>query len=208
MSTIKHLNITVADINETIRLIQLVAPDLTVRKDEQSLPSKNAGFTLIELVVVLILLSVLSVTALPKLINIKSDTNIAIISSAIGAIKSSVSLFKSKTITSGNGFSTQVEFSGVKGSHYQPWAATATATSFSAGYSSPPEIFESAGLNVGAWAYRIHVANGSYAVVAAPKNVLDKAQPTENEVKATDCYFIYHWKISGEPLLTTVSSGC
>ena len=169
---------------------------------------KNSGFTLIELVVVIVILGILSITALPKYINLKSDANIAIMSGAIGAIKSSVSLFKSKTLTSGNGFSTQVEFSGVKGSNYQPWAATATATSFSADYSSPPEIFEGAGLNVEDWAYRIYVASGSYAVVATPRNLLDKAEPTESEVKATNCYFIYHWKASGEPLLTTISSGC
>jgi len=170
--------------------------------------SKSSGFTLIELVVVIVILGILSITALPKYINIKSDANIAKISGAIGAIKSSVSLFKSKTLTSGNEFKTQVEFSGVKGSNYQPWAATATATGFSADYSSPPEIFEGAGLNVDDWAYRIHVSSGSYAVVATPRNVLDKAEPTESEVKTTNCYFIYHWKASGEPLLTTISSGC
>ena len=178
------------------------------RAKKKLLISNNSGFTLIELVVVIVILGMLSITALPKYINIKSDANIAVISGAIGAIKSSVSLFKSKTLTSGNGFSTEVEFSGVKGSRYQPWAATATETSFSAGYSSPPEIFEGAGLNVEDWAYRIYVSSASYAVVAAPRNVLDKAEPTEGEVKATNCYFIYHWKESGEPLLTVITSGC
>lgn len=175
---------------------------------KQLLISRNSGFTLIELVVVIVILGILSITVLPKYINIKSDANVAILSGATGAIKSSISLFKSKTITSGNEFSTRVEFSGVKGSNYQPWAATATATSFSADYSSPPEIFEGAGLKIGDWAYRIYVSSGSYAVVATPRNMLDKAKPTESEVKATNCYFIYHWKTSGEPLLTTISSGC
>ncbi|MEI6894298.1 MAG: type II secretion system protein [Colwellia sp.] len=179
---------------------------LTIKK--QGLISKDEGFTLIELVVVIIILGVLSVTALPKFINIQSDANVAIMSSAVGAMKSSVALFKSKTITSGADFLVPVEFSGVKGSYYQPWAATATATGFLADYSSPPEIFEGAGLNVDNWAYRIHVASGSYAVVATPRSVLDKAEPTESEVKATNCYFIYHWKVSGEPLFTIISSDC
>ncbi|XPF92601.1 type II secretion system protein [Colwellia sp. RE-S-Sl-9] len=172
------------------------------------LPSDNTGFTLIELVVVIVILGILSVTAFPKFINLTSDANTAIIKGAVGAIKSSVSLFKTKTITSRSSFEDVVEFSGVKGSNYQPWAAMATATSFSADYTSPPEIFEGAGLNVNDWAYRIYVLNGSYAVAAAPRNVLSKDQPTQDEVKATNCYFEYHWKALGEPVLTTVNTGC
>ena len=170
--------------------------------------SNNSGFTLIELVIVIVTLGILSATAVPKFINIKSDANVAVIEGTVGAIKSYVSLFKSKTLTSGNEFTAQVEFSGVKGSNYQPWAATATANGFSADYSSPPEIFEGAGLNISDWAYRIYLLSGSYAVIAAPRSVLDKDEPTESEVKATNCYFLYHWKTSGKPIITTIDSGC
>ncbi|MFT5757630.1 MAG: MSHA pilin protein MshA [Alteromonadaceae bacterium] len=92
--------------------------------------TSNLGFTLIELVVVIVILGVLSVTALPKFINIKSDANVVVINTAIGVMKSAVSLFKVKVIASGTQFLTVTEFAGVKGSHYQPWAATATATGF------------------------------------------------------------------------------
>ena len=76
----------------------------------------------------------------------------------------------------------------------KPNAATATTSGFLANYSSPPEIFEGAGINVSDWAYRIYSSSGSYAVVATPRCILDKNEPTESEVKATNCYFIYHWK--------------
>jgi MSHA pilin protein MshA len=178
------------------------------KQKKQLVISNNSGFTLIELVVVIVILGILSVTALPKFINIKSDANEAVMSGAVGSIKSAVSLFKAKTLTSGSGFTDEVEFSGVKGSNYLPWAATATAIGFTDDYSSPPEIFEGAGINVDDWAYRIYISSGSYAVVATPRRVLDEAEPTEAEVKATNCYFVYHWKNTGEPIITTISSGC
>ena len=177
-------------------------------KTKKTRVNKNSGFTLIELVVVIVILGILAVTALPKYINLKSDANLAIMEGATGAIKSAVSLFKAKTLTSGNSFTSEVEFSGVKGSNYQPWAATALAMGFAADYSSPPEIFEGAGLDVNDWAYRIYTTGGSYSVVASPRSVLDMAQPTVAEVKATNCYFEYHWQADGEPVITITSTGC
>ena len=131
------------------------------RQNNISTLSRKSGFTLIELVVVIVILGVLAATAAPKFINLRADAHNAMLEGATGAIKSAVSLFKAKTISSQSGFSTEVEFSGVKGSNYQPWAATAELVGFSSGYSSPPEIFEGAGLNVDDWAYRIYVSAGT-----------------------------------------------
>ncbi|NRA71513.1 MAG: prepilin-type N-terminal cleavage/methylation domain-containing protein [Gammaproteobacteria bacterium] len=169
--------------------------------------SYQRGFTLIELVIVIVILGVLAVSALPKFVNLSSDANEAVIKGAVGSIGTAVSLFKIKTLTSGNKLTTVVEFSGITGNNHQPWAAMVTNAGFSAGYSSPPEIFEAAGLNVNDWAYRIYSPD-TYAVVAAPRNVLDKEQPSEAEVKATNCYFNYHWQVSGKPILKTVTSNC
>lgn len=172
--------------------------------------SRQSGFTLIELVVVIIILGLLAVVAAPKFINLKTDAHIAAIEGATGSIKTAVTLFKTKTLTSGNTLTDTVEFSGIKGSNYQPWAAAAnpTGTGFNAGYTSAPEIFKAAGLDVNDWAYRIYTLSGSYILAAAPKGVLAVAEPTSAEVIATSCYFQYHWKTAGEPEITKVITGC
>ncbi|GGP70818.1 type II secretion system protein [Shewanella saliphila] len=171
---------------------------------------RQTGFTLIELVVVIIILGILAVVAAPKFINLKTDAHIAAINGAVGSIKTAVTLFKTKTLTSGSAMTDTVEFSGVKGSNYQPWAAAAntSGSGFNDGYTTSSEIFEAAGLDMDEWSYRIYVSSGSYAVVAAPKSALDVAEPTSTEVIATSCYFQYHWKSAGEPEITTVTTGC
>lgn len=166
--------------------------------------TNNAGFTLIELVIVIVILGILSVVAAPKFINLKSDANRAVIKGAVGSVKSAVSLFESKTLTSGNSFTTIVTFSGITGSHHQPWAAPADGN----GDASPPEIFKAAGLDVNDWRYRFYSEEGTYAVAAAPKNILRTARPTIAEVRETNCYFSYHWRNSGIPIIRVVDTGC
>ncbi|MEM5506406.1 prepilin-type N-terminal cleavage/methylation domain-containing protein [Shewanella frigidimarina] len=181
-----------------------------IKLNRSIVSSRQSGFTLIELVVVIIILGVLAVVAAPKFINLKTDAHIAAIKGATGSIKTAVMLFKTKTLTSGNALTDTVEFSGVKGSNNQPWAAAAntSGSGFNAGYTTSSEIFKAAGLEMNDWSYRIFTSNSSYAVIAAPKSALALAEPTAAEVIATSCYFQYHWQSTGEPVITTVIVGC
>ena len=136
------------------------------RQCSMSSLSDKSGFTLIELIVVVVISGILAVTAMPKFISLKSDAHNAMLEGTVGAVKSAVSLVEAKTLSSGDG------------------------------------------LNVDDWAYRIYVENGSYAVAAAPRTILDNAQPNVNEVLASNRYFNYHWKVSGEPTITVVNIDC
>jgi MSHA pilin protein MshA len=59
---------------------------------------RSRGFTLIELVVVIVILGVLAVSAAPKFINLKSDAIIANMSALEGSLKSANQLVYSKSI--------------------------------------------------------------------------------------------------------------
>jgi MSHA pilin protein MshA len=61
----------------------------------------NAGFTLIELVIVIVILGILSATAIPKFINTSSDARIANINSLKGALISGAAIVYSKAAIEG-----------------------------------------------------------------------------------------------------------
>ena len=62
---------------------------------------KHKGFTLIELVIVIIILGVLAATAVPKFINIQSDARISALKGAEGAILSANNIVYSKAVIQG-----------------------------------------------------------------------------------------------------------
>ncbi|MEI6895912.1 MAG: prepilin-type N-terminal cleavage/methylation domain-containing protein, partial [Psychromonas sp.] len=59
------------------------------------------GFTLIELVVVIIILGILAVTAAPKFINLQSDARLSTLQGLKGAIQGANSLVYSKAAIAG-----------------------------------------------------------------------------------------------------------
>ncbi|WP_148300719.1 prepilin-type N-terminal cleavage/methylation domain-containing protein [Shewanella marina] len=63
--------------------------------------AKNKGFTLIELVVVIIILGIIAVVAIPKFINLQQDAHEKTIKAVFGAFKSSVNLYHSCWLASG-----------------------------------------------------------------------------------------------------------
>ncbi|MBA6351937.1 type II secretion system protein [Colwellia sp. BRX9-1] len=63
--------------------------------------TKEQGFTLIELVVVIVILGILAVTAAPKFIDISSDANKAVLESMGGTLISSSKLVYGKSIVQG-----------------------------------------------------------------------------------------------------------
>jgi MSHA pilin protein MshA len=62
----------------------------------------SKGFTLIELVVVIVILGILAATAAPKFINLKADAQTAVLNGVEGSMKSASALIHSKSLVKGN----------------------------------------------------------------------------------------------------------
>lgn len=64
--------------------------------------SRQQGFTLVELIVVIVILGILAATALPRFINVTTDARMAAMNGVAGAMRSAAALAQSRYVATGN----------------------------------------------------------------------------------------------------------
>lgn len=73
-------------------------------------PNKQQGFTLIELIIVIVILGILAVTASPKFLDLTGDARASSLSGLQGSLKGASNIVYSKALVSSQASGTAVEF--------------------------------------------------------------------------------------------------
>ncbi|OUR60088.1 hypothetical protein A9Q74_14955 [Colwellia sp. 39_35_sub15_T18] len=95
----------------------------------QLLP-KQSGFTLIELVIVIVLLGILSATALPKFLDLTKETEQAVFDTNLGSVKSAVKMYHLQWRAKGQPDSAFGIFSSIPSEQGYPAGGSNLATAF------------------------------------------------------------------------------
>lgn len=159
---------------------------------------RQNGFTLIELVVVIVILGILAVTAAPRFLNLQGDARASTLEGLKGAINGAAGIVYGKAAIEGkestDGSGTKVEADDITVSFGYP---TAEATG----------IVKSMKIDDSEWAVAYDTTTPRVAVFAQKTTALSGANKAK--IEGTSCYISYKEATSGaEPTIVVTKTGC
>ncbi|XOV79576.1 MAG: prepilin-type N-terminal cleavage/methylation domain-containing protein [Aestuariibacter sp.] len=172
--------------------------------------NNNKGFTLIELIIVIIILGILAVTAAPKFMDVSSDAQRATMQGMEGALKAAAQLIRAKA-----------KIAGIDGQEYTS-TNTPTITvegnviEVDLGFPAPtsPNVLDILDVDSGDWVTFDDNAADDAATEARVWPSGKEGDASDGDLTGTtaqDCYVSYSYDSSvsnARPVITVVSSEC
>lgn len=189
-------------------------------------PVRSQGFTLIELIIVIVILGILAVTAAPKFINISGDARSSVLSAVAGSMKSAAALNNAVALANQNtpglrgtatglenGFITKDDVLLDQG---YPVALDYDnpGSSLSGDGDGTPEILEAMDLDTEDWTYNVATSETVDGALVRGLYMTSSSEVVANattaQIKATNCYVGYQSfvLVQRKPVVTVVDSGC
>ena len=161
---------------------------------------KSKGFTLVELVIVIVILGILAVTAAPKFLNLSSDAKISTVNGVKGALQSANSVLYSKAVLAG-------EQKKASGSVTVDGVAIALVNGYVA--ATAAEVQKVLDLE-GGFTVVQGVANATVGVAATDVMIYTGTVPTTSSALTDVCMFVYTAAANNtsKPSYTPKTGGC
>ncbi|WP_318512194.1 type II secretion system protein [Photobacterium leiognathi] len=156
---------------------------------------RQGGFTLIELVVVIVILGILAVTAAPKFMNLQNDARKASLEGLKGSIQGAAGIVYGKAAIKGiesTAADTDVKVGDITTNYGYPTANTAGIVNAVSGLETDSQDWVGAS------------TDGEADYVVTFKSLVKAASPTAADITATKCYVEYKQATSSAAATTKV----